>query len=75
MSIHTREWQRVAAASILALLGFGTAARLLEPLSMLLLHLEETGEKGRDLALVLGSRTARQAERCPVVSMEVREAG
>jgi hypothetical protein len=39
------------------------------------MHLEKTGERGRDLALVLGSRTARQAERCPVVSMEVREAG
>jgi len=51
------------------------AARLLEPLSMLLMHLEKTGERGRDLALVLGSRTARQAEPCPVVSMEVREAG
>jgi len=51
------------------------AARLLEPLSMLLMHLEETGEKGRDLALVLGSRTNRWAEPCPVVNMEAREAG
>lgn len=51
------------------------AARLLEPLSMLLMHLEKTGEKGRDLALVLGSRTTRQAKPCPVVSTEVREAG
>jgi predicted dinucleotide-binding enzyme len=51
------------------------AARLLEPLSMLLMHLEKTGEKGRDLAPVLGSRTTRQAEPCPVVSMEVRKAG
>ena len=51
------------------------AARLLEPLGMLMMLLEETGAKGCDVAFVLGSRTRRQAEPCAVFDMEAREAG
>jgi 8-hydroxy-5-deazaflavin:NADPH oxidoreductase len=51
------------------------AARLLEPLGMLLMNLEDTGAKDRDLAFVLGARDKRQAEPFAVLDMETREAG
>lgn len=53
------------------------AARLLEPLGMLRLQLEETQGRDRDCAFVLGSRELKQAEapRPYVLAVEACEAG